>query len=218
MSRDELGAAERIARRFLGEECRLRIRPLGAGLINQTFLVEREAAHGDAAEPGGRPRRAVLQRLNPAVFPNPAALDANLARLHAALAQRRPAPFRLPAPLGDGAGRTLIEEPASGAWRLLEYIEGSRTLGRLERPQQAREIGRVLGAFHAFAAELDPADFEIAASTTPAPATAGSRRPWFRRRASPIARYARPSRRSNSARHWSMSLPPRALPGSCRCA
>ena len=162
MSNDEFRAAERVARRFLGEECRLRIRPLGAGLINETFLVEREAADGGAAEPDGRPRRAVLQRLNPAVFPNPAAIDTNLVRLHAALARRRPAPVRLPEPLADAAGRTLIEDPALGAWRLLEYIEGSRVLPGIERLQQAREIGRVLGAFHAFAAGLDPATFEQA--------------------------------------------------------
>jgi Ser/Thr protein kinase RdoA (MazF antagonist) len=44
---------------------------------------------------------------------------------------------------------------------MLELIEGSRTLPRLDHRTQAREVGRVLGDFHRFTAGLEPADFAV---------------------------------------------------------
>lgn len=135
-----------IARRFLGDRQPLRLQVLGAGLINQTWLV-------DGVQP-----RAVLQRINPVVFPDAAAIMTNLAHLEAHLATRPRSGLRLPAvrvAVADGA-RLLVDD-AGGQWRLLEYIESSQVLGHPCQPHQATEVGAILGRFHAACADLDPA-------------------------------------------------------------
>lgn len=134
-----------IARCFLGPRAALRVQPLGAGLINQTWLV-------DGVQP-----RAVLQRINSGVFPDAAGIMANLARLQDHLAARPRADLRLPAvrrAVADAA--PLVVDEQGGQWRLLEYIAPSQVLAPPCSPAQAREVGAMLGRFHAACADLDP--------------------------------------------------------------
>lgn len=122
-----------------------RIRPYGAGLIHHTFLVEAE---------GGR--RAVLQRLNTAVFPDPDAVMANLRGVLDHLADRadeaRPLVFPRLIPTREG-GDWL--DDAGGPWRMLSFVDG-RGLARCPGPAEARQAGFALGRFHRLLAELDP--------------------------------------------------------------
>jgi len=119
--------------------------PLGQGNINDTWRVG--LADG---------RRLVLQRLHPQVFPQPEAVMANM-RLITRHLSRTSAPgirfFRL---LTNPEGRERFVDPAGQSWRLLTYIDNSRTLDRLESPLQAEEIGGLLGRFHQLTADLDP--------------------------------------------------------------
>lgn len=130
-----------IARRFLGVQAP-DLLPWGDGLINRTWRVR--VGPGDY----------LLQRINPVVFPDPAAIMANLARLLAAWTQDPVAGLRLPRAIPDPTGATLLRDDDGGPWRLLEFIAPSRTLERLDGPAQGQEVGRMLGAFHQLGARL----------------------------------------------------------------
>lgn len=124
----------------------LEARPLGRGLINDTFLV--------ATDSPLRPH-VVLQRINRRVFPEPRLLMENLRAL---LSHNRAAgagcglvfPDLIPARVGGD----IYHDAAGDAWRMLGYIERSRTLYTLERTGQAEALGAALGDFHALARSL----------------------------------------------------------------
>ncbi len=123
--------------------------PLGEGNINDTWRVDLES--GD---------KMVLQRLHPSIFANPAPVMGNMRVVTGHLsrvAQYPGAPhfFRL---LTNPAGQDCFLDPAGHCWRLLTYIENTRTLNSLQTLEQAAEIGRLLGQFHLLVATLAPGD------------------------------------------------------------
>ena len=105
------------------------IQPLGAGLINRTFLVrEREGAW------------RVLQQVNP-LFPPAVNEDIEAVTTHL---ERR----GLPTPrLVRTTGGALCVPAEGGAWRLMTFVPG-RVLTAVDRPTLAEAAGALLGRFH----------------------------------------------------------------------
>lgn len=122
---------------------------MGAGLINDTFLV----MSGDAGW--------VLQHINGKVFPNPELIMGNLAVLSWHLSKRGDSDIRIPALIPAADGTPLVRDPDGGAWRLMELIPEGRTLPTIETPVQAAEVGRALGCFHRLTADLDPGTLAV---------------------------------------------------------
>lgn len=118
------------------------IEPYGTGLINATFLVT-------AAYSG-----YILQRINDAVFPEPKRIMANLALLDAHLGTRDSSGFRIPALIPARDGKPFVLGDDGGVWRLMERIPNSRSLARIDTLEQAQEVGRILGRFHACTSDL----------------------------------------------------------------
>lgn len=112
------------------------LRPAESGLINSTWHV---------VSSSGAPR--VLQRVNP-VFPP--AINEDIDALTRHLAEQGLATPRV-VPTLDGH---LWLEHAGATWRVLTAVEGV-TRDALQSPAQAREAGRVLGAFHRAVADFD---------------------------------------------------------------
>lgn len=131
---------------FLPDANLSHVEPLGQGNINDTWRA-------DLA--GGT--RWVLQRLHPAVFPDPGAVMANMRIVADHLARRPQEPYVFFRLAVNPQGRDYWLDSSGCCWRLLTHIDCSRTLGSLENPTQAREIGRLLGRFHLLTADLDPA-------------------------------------------------------------
>ena len=159
----------RLAERFAVDGAVSSVEPLGNGNINATYLV--------CTSEGCR---YVLQRLNTAVFSQPERVMANLEQLsrHCASrlsavspqrdigqgqpAQRPPWQVPTPVPLREGPTAatpfsTLLRHDDGGAWRLLTFVDGAHSVDQLEDPDQAMEVGRALGRFHALIHDL-PAD------------------------------------------------------------
>ncbi|HEX7080788.1 MAG TPA: phosphotransferase [Gammaproteobacteria bacterium] len=111
-------------------------RPAESGLINRTWHV---------VSAGGEPR--VLQRVNP-IFPP--AVNEDIDALTRHLAARGLATPRLVPTLN---GRLWLEH-AGAVWRVLTAVPGV-THDALAAPDQAREAGRVLAAFHRAVADFD---------------------------------------------------------------
>lgn len=139
-----------IAAAFALEGEVLDVRPLGGGLINDTYVVTTKGEHA---------RRAVLQRLNPRVFPHPEAVMENLRMLLEEAARARPAGggLRFPAIYPTRAGGDLVRDADGAAWRAMSFLEGTRTFDRPRDPAQAGAAGRALGLFHMLAGGIDPA-------------------------------------------------------------
>jgi len=132
---------------FLPTATLCRLAPLGGGNINDTWRVDLREGPS-----------AVLQRLHPSVFPDPGAVMHNMrlvtGHLGRVASTGPPIFFRL---LANPEGRDHWFDPAGHCWRLLTYIERTRTLTRLHSLEQAGEIGSLLGCFHLLVADLEQA-------------------------------------------------------------
>ena len=111
--------------------------PLGGGLINQTFLVER----------GGR--RFVLQRLAPIFSP---AINHNIVAVTSALAKAGLTTPRLLPALDGRPWLDLGDE--GGVWRLQTFVEGA-CFDKLQSPAQAAAAGDLVARFHRALDRLD---------------------------------------------------------------
>jgi Ser/Thr protein kinase RdoA (MazF antagonist) len=102
--------------------------PLGAGLINDTYLVT------------GRDGPLVLQRVNP-IFP-PAVQD-NIEAVTTCLARQG---LQTPRLVRTRAGALCVEAP-SGVWRVMTFVEGA-SFDVIASPAQARAAGALVARFH----------------------------------------------------------------------
>ena len=127
-----------MAERFAGTVTA--IRPFGGGHINETFLVEGPA--GDL----------VLQRINTAVFPDPAAVTANILAVHRHLRGA----FR-PEPVAASGGEWLVWDGESGPWRAWRRSPGAPRAAAKASPAVLCKAAALVGRFHAGLADLDPA-------------------------------------------------------------
>ena len=124
----------------------------GGGHINDTWFVD--------LDEGGAPKRVVLQRLNPRVFPDAEAVMANMARVTGHLrakleaegapdAERRT--LRL-IPTREGA--RFLRDGDGAAWRCVAFIPRARTYETVQGPDHAFEAARAIGGFLARLADL----------------------------------------------------------------
>jgi Ser/Thr protein kinase RdoA (MazF antagonist) len=130
-----------------------RIEPLGSGNVNDTFLV---------VTGGSRPRRFVLQRLNQRVFPRPDLVMANILAVGEHVEERlaRACPIRggrrweVPRVVRAHPDRRPWVERDDGFWRMLTFVEASRSFDVVAAGDQAREVGQGLGLFHHLISDL----------------------------------------------------------------
>lgn len=125
-----------IAGRFAVDPPIGAVRPLGRGLINETYDLEAGGQH------------YVLQRINGLVFPRPEQIMANLQVLGAHLAEQSAIGLRIPALIATREGGNFVRDADECVWRLLELIQDATTLARIERKAQALAVGTALGRFH----------------------------------------------------------------------
>jgi Ser/Thr protein kinase RdoA (MazF antagonist) len=116
--------------------------PLGRGHINTTFLVH----SGD--------RQLVAQRINLAIFPQPAQLVNNAVTIGEHLLACERYTLRVPLHLPDRSG-TYLHGPDRNL-RVLEYVAGSTILGDAPGIERARAAATAFAGFTAALADLDP--------------------------------------------------------------
>lgn len=131
----------------------VKVAPCGNGLINDTFVIT--TGSGDMY---------VLQRINTAVFKNPAALQRNLKSITAHIRRKLDAAGvkdperRTLTPVMTAGGQDYLSKDGS-VWRMTEYIAGSRTLDKVN-PQTAMMTGKAFARFHAYFAGPDAPELE----------------------------------------------------------
>jgi Ser/Thr protein kinase RdoA (MazF antagonist) len=114
---------------------------LGSGHIHDTYAVS--CRNGD--EP-----RAVLQRINSHVFPDPRLVVENVARIAAHLARRRPGAGRaVLRPLETLAGGPVHVDATGEIWRAFEFVPNALSFDTVDSPDRARAAARAFGRFTA---------------------------------------------------------------------
>jgi Ser/Thr protein kinase RdoA (MazF antagonist) len=113
-----------------------RVSPLGKGLINQTWLVEKVDD-----------QRFVLQRVNP-IFPPAINQDID------AVTRRLVAKDLLTTRLVPTSRGGLWVDRQNEVWRLLTYVDGE-SHDFLTSENQAREAGKLLARFHCAVGDMD---------------------------------------------------------------
>lgn len=135
---------------FLAENEIFHISPFGEGNVNDTYLVT--LASGE---------QLLLQRVNPAVFPDPLLVIRNMllvtdhVRRTILDVRQQEQTFR-PVILYPGRSGYAFRDKDGSAWRMMQLIKGARTCRAITSPGQAKELGRMLGLFHALVRSLDP--------------------------------------------------------------
>ncbi|MEE9424318.1 MAG: aminoglycoside phosphotransferase family protein [Methylococcales bacterium] len=145
-----LSIASRIASVFAPQLDIQTVDPFGKGLINSSWVIHCLQS---------KPQKIFLQRMNRHVFNNPEYIIDNLQVLHAHIA-RLPTPqpnarfleFPELIPTHNGAAYHIDEE--GEYWRAFRFMENTQTLSCIKTSRQAREIGYVLGRFHALLCDV----------------------------------------------------------------
>lgn len=123
------------------------VRALGNGLINTTWLLERQA------------RKYVLQRINQQVFQSPEAIADNLQLLANYFKKDHPA-YLFTAPLPALNGDHLVKT-TDGYFRLFSFVEGSHTIDVVENAEQAYEAAKQFGKFTRLLSGFDAGRLKI---------------------------------------------------------
>ena len=136
-----------VARAFATASEVIEVTPISDGHIHDTY----RCACRDGA-------LSILQRINTAVFVDPAAVMRNIVIvLSAANAGHRA--IRLPALIGASqpdAALPVVRRPDGSWWRMWHAIPGAVSAPIPARPREANACGRGFGAFLAFTRELEP--------------------------------------------------------------
>lgn len=126
--------------------------PFGSGHINDTYCV--------TFNQRGAPVRYLVQRLNHAVFKNPAAVMENIQRVTAHLRQNSAgqpqAARRVLTLIPTRSGASYFQDEAGNCWRAFVFIEGARSFDAVESPAQAMQAARAFGEFQRHLADLPP--------------------------------------------------------------
>ncbi len=122
---------------------------LTGGNVNDTYLLIDSSATS-----------YILQRINPAVFPEPRLIMENLETVLRFWARRNPGGSgrsdRQISLLSSRAGEKSVGDERGGLWRLMSHCDDTHTRSRVEDGETAAEIGRALGRFHRVVGDLDP--------------------------------------------------------------
>jgi aminoglycoside phosphotransferase (APT) family kinase protein len=126
------------------------IEPLLSGLINRTYRVTDERDQ----------RRYILQSINLRVFPRPEDVAHNIRRVADYLQEHHP-DYLFPAPIRTFGGHELAYLDDGSCYRLLPFVEGSKTIEVVETPDQAYEAARQFGRFTRLLGGLDPGELKV---------------------------------------------------------
>ena len=132
---------------FLGGGADYEWSVIGQGNINDTFLVRNEQGS------------FVIQRINGAVFPNPASVAENsaLVSAHICRTQNKTRVAAFPQILTTSDGQNFYKDNQGSIWRAQKYIENTISYARVENSRQALETGKCLGRFHRMVQDLPAA-------------------------------------------------------------
>jgi Ser/Thr protein kinase RdoA (MazF antagonist) len=140
---------ELVLKRFGFSETDYHYSSFGNGLINSTWLIEKN----------GSSEKYILQKINHTVFKNPEDIDHNIRLIHEYFQHHHP-DYLFAGPLKTIDGTTMVNH-GEQFFRLFPFISGSHTIDIVENPDQAYEAARQFGKFTRLLSGLDAGQLKI---------------------------------------------------------
>jgi Ser/Thr protein kinase RdoA (MazF antagonist) len=141
-----------VANQFKPQGQVIHVQEHGRGNINHTFLVTLDAL----TEP-----YFILQRINTAVFRQPALIMQNMRIFSDHVCDRlRCSPlesdrcWEVPRILSTQTGADFWVDAEGAFWRAISFIETTESFDQIQNSQHAQEIGYALGTFHTLISDL----------------------------------------------------------------
>jgi aminoglycoside phosphotransferase (APT) family kinase protein len=143
-------SAARVAHQFQIDGELTLIAPYGSGHINDTYCAAFRQAGGQA--------RFIVQRINTAIFKDPAGMMENIGRIAAHLDAKAAgdpdSARRVLKLIAARDGRAYHLDESGAWWRAYRFIEGAQSLETVETPRQAFEAAREFGRFQQLLADM----------------------------------------------------------------
>jgi Ser/Thr protein kinase RdoA (MazF antagonist) len=124
------------------------VQAFGSGLINHTWLVQREE------------KKYILQKINKKVFNDPAVIDHNLRLLSEYLTQNYKG-YLFTKPIYTNDQKGLVEPDENSSYRLFRFVEGSHSYTVVEQKELAYEAAKQFGKFTRLLAGIDITKLKI---------------------------------------------------------
>ena len=137
-----------IASHFPGLSGETEITPLSGGLINDTYLVDKQGSN----------KKFVLQKINRNVFREPEKVMLNLVSILDHLADNPDPRYRLLKLVKTSGGGNYHIDDNQDFWRVFDYLENTGTVTKITDPAQAREAAKAFGNFIRRLDGLEPID------------------------------------------------------------
>lgn len=137
-----------IVEQFLPQQQLLDIAIYGNGYINDTYLLSLQTPKAK--------KRYILQRINQHVFVQPHRVADNMHAMleHIAAKPADQVEMVFPALSQTQVGKNSHLDNEGETWRLMSFIEQTRSIENLQTEQQAEQLGWALGHFHSLVADL----------------------------------------------------------------
>lgn len=126
---------KQIVTGFTGTE-NCTITPITNGLINTTYLVEDR----DSEE------KWILQKINTQVFPFPEIISQNHLLINGMLEEGN-YPLEIVKPKASLSGNFILNDDNRGSWRMLSFLEDTRTFFKIPDLKTAYESAKAVGCF-----------------------------------------------------------------------
>lgn len=126
---------KQIVTGFTGTE-NCTITPITNGLINTTYLVEDH----DSDE------KWILQKINTQVFPFPEIISQNHLLINGMLEEGN-YPLEIVKPKASLSGHFILNDDNGGSWRMLSFLEDTRTFFKIPDLKTAYESAKAVGCF-----------------------------------------------------------------------
>lgn len=143
-----------VARQFQFDGTVIAAAPLGAGNVNDTYLVHTSAPTHN---------KFVMQRINQQVFKRPQLIMLNLRTFSEHVKQRLTQEggadarrWEVPGVTSTHTGDDFFVDDEGEFWRVIDFVEASHTFSAIQNSDHAREAGYALGRFHSLLSDLDP--------------------------------------------------------------
>lgn len=140
----------RAVKAFCGAECTEDgVRQLGAGNINDTYLVQRAS------------QKIVLQKISASVFPFPLRIITNFQHVawHLNNEQSVGLKLKIATPLYTTAGKLWHRDDSGSYWRAQSFLQHF-PVKNITTKESAISVGQTLGAFHGALSNLDLAQLQ----------------------------------------------------------
>lgn len=133
---------------FFPEAESVTVSPHGSGLIQRSYRAD--IRRGETATP------YLLQQFNTDVFPQPAAVAANIGCVYRRLSGKD-FPYALLRPVYAPSGNAFFMSESGDYWRVFEFFEHAFSIERVRTPREAFLAGQAFGVFSAALQDI-PAD------------------------------------------------------------